>query len=447
MTTAEKEIKSIGLPGLIKARKDRFGMFAKAPLKYPDLFLIQIPGRKVYVVHQPEMVQHILQRNTANYRKDEGYKVLALLLGNGLITNDDNESWRKQRKLLQPPFHRESLSDMCRIVVQSTERLLKEWKTKEGTTVNFTHDIAWLTIDIVCKTLFTSDVRDNQIQMVWRNLNFLNEAASLMAGNPWHIPWRFPLPRYVKARKYIAELNDMIFGIMNKRRQQTNPPHDLLQILLEARYDDGSPMTDEQIRDEVMTVFVAGHETTVNALSWTWYLLKKNTDCEKKLYEESKQFAQTNPGFTDVVQMKYGWCVMNEAMRVYPPVPMIGRAVVADEEVYGYQLKKGCTTAINIAGLHHHPAYWENPSAFIPERFMNFDLKGDNRFVFMPFGAGPRICIGNNFSMLEMQLINAMLSARVQMELVSTDVEPKPLITLKPGDGILVRLKKVHANE
>ena len=443
--TTEKEIKSVGLLGVIKGRKDRFGLLAKAPLKYPELFLLHIPGRKVYVIHQPQMVQHILQGNMQNYKKDQGYQVLALLLGNGLITNADYESWRKQRKMLQPPFHRESLANMCKIVVESVEQHLKEWKKKEGSTVNFTHDMAWLTIDIVCKTLFTSDVSNDQIQMVWRNLNFLNEAATLMAGNPWHIPWKFPLPRYVKGRKYIAELNDMIYGIMQKRRQQNNPPHDLLQILMDTRYDDGSTMSDEQIRDEVMTVFVAGHETTVNALSWTWYLLKKNTDCEKKLLEESKQFAQTNPGFADVANLKYGWCVMNESMRVYPPVPAIGRAVVADEEVCGYMLKKGRSTVINIAGLHHHPDYWENPSAFIPERFTTFDLKGDNRFVFMPFGAGPRICIGNNFAMLEMQLINAMLSARVQMELISTEVEPKPLITLKPGDGVLMKLVKVNA--
>lgn len=442
-TTAGKEIKTVGLLGLIKARKDRFGMLAKSPLKYPDVFLLEIPGRKAYIIHQPQMVQHILQGNMQNYKKDQGYQVLALLLGNGLITNADNESWRKQRKMLQPPFHRESLANMCRIVVESVDQHLKEWKKKEGSTVNFTHDMAWLTIDIVCKTLFTSDVTNEQIQMVWRNLNFLNEAATLMAGNPWHIPWKFPLPRYVKGRKYIAELNDMIYGIMQKRKQQKNPPHDLLQILMEARYDDGSPMSDEQIRDEVMTVFVAGHETTVNALSWTWYLLKKNADCEAKLNEESKQYALTNPSFTDVAQMKYGWCVMNEAMRVYPPVPAIDRAVVSDEDVCGYALKKGRSTVINIAGLHHHPAYWQNPAAFTPERFLSFDLKGDNRFVFMPFGAGPRICIGNNFAMLEMQLINAMLSARVQMQLVSTEVEPKPLITLKPGDGILMKILQV----
>ena len=247
-TVAEKNIPEAGISGVLRARKDRFGTLSKAPTRYPDLFLFRIPGRTAYVIHRPDMVQHVLQRGMETFQKDEGYKVLALLLGNGLITNADNESWRKQRKLLQPPFHRESLANMCNIVVQSVERLLREWKSKEGTVVNFTHNMAWLTIDIVCKTLFTSDVSDAQIQMVWRNLNFLNEAATKMASNPWHLPWKWPVPRYVKGRKYIAELNDMIYGIMHKRRQQSNPPHDLLQILMEARYDDGSPMTDEQIQ-------------------------------------------------------------------------------------------------------------------------------------------------------------------------------------------------------
>src|SRR5690606_9859855 len=146
-----------------------------------------------------------------------------------------------------------------------------------------THDMAWLTIDVVCKTLFTSDVSEEHIQMVWRNLNFLNNAASKMAGNPYHIPFKYPLPRYNKARKYIAELNALIYDIIQKRKLQKDPPRDLLQMLIDARYEDGSSMTDEQIRDEVMTVFVAGHETTVNALSWTWYLLKKNPECEQKL--------------------------------------------------------------------------------------------------------------------------------------------------------------------
>jgi cytochrome P450 len=279
--------------------------------------------------------------------------------------------------------------------------------------------------------------------MVWRNLNFMNEVGSKMAMNPMHIPFKYPFPRYIKGRKSIAELNEMIYGIITKRKNELNPPRDLLQLLIEAKYDDGSSMTDEQIRDEVMTVFLAGHETTVNALSWTWYLLKKNAEAENKLQDESKPFETKNPGFYDLPNMKYGFQVMNEAMRVFPPVAAIGRAAVESEEVNGYFIKANTIMLINIAGLHHHPAYWQNPYAFKPERFENFELKGDNRFIFMPFGGGAHICIGNNFAMMEMQLINAMLSSRVNFELISNNIKPEPLITLKPADGVMMKLNKV----
>ncbi len=439
-----KQKPSVNLFHFFLGRQDKFNLLAQAPQKHPDLFQVKIPGRRIIIVQHHEIVQQVLMRNHKNYIKDRGYRVLALLLGNGLITNPDYDDWRKQRVLLQPAFHRESLQAMCNIVVNSTEQLFKNWKAKEGTIINFTHDMAWLTIDVVCKTLFTSDVSEEHIKMVWRNLNFLNNAASKMAGNPYHIPFKFPLPRYNKARKCIAEMNELIYDIIHKRKLQKDPPHDLLQMLIDARYEDGSSMTDEQIRDEVMTVFVAGHETTVNALSWTWYLLKKYPKCEQKLHEESKKFVSVNPSFSDIHVMTYGWKVMNESMRIFPPVPAIGRGVVKDDEAAGYLLDAKSLIVINIAGLHHHPRYWEKPDEFYPEHFDNFELKGDNRFFFMPFGAGPRICIGNNFAMLEMQLINAMLSARVDMELVSEAIEPEPMITLKPGNGVMVRLNKIN---
>jgi cytochrome P450 len=443
IATTTKKIPKLNLLELWKSRSDRFGMLAKSPSKFPKVFGFKVPGRDVVVVNNHEMVQHILVRNMHNFRKDHGYKVMSILLGNGLITNTNHASWRKQRTLLQPPFHRESLQNMCNIVADSTGQLLQRWKAKEGAEINFTQEMAKLTIDIVCRTLFTSNVTDEQINMVWKNLNFMNELGSKMAMNPLHIPFKYPLPRYNKGRKSVAALNDLIYGIINKRKTETNPPRDLLQLLMEAKYEDGSSMTDEQIRDEVITVFLAGHETTVNALSWTWYLLKQHPAAEQKLHEESAPFASKNPGFFDIPNLKYGYGVMNESMRVYPPVPAIGRAAVESEEVNGYFIKANTIMLINITGLHHHPAYWENPFEFNPERFENFDLKGENRFIFMPFGAGPHICIGNNFAMMEMQLINAIFSARVEMELVSKNIEPEPLITLKPGDGVVMKIKKV----
>ncbi len=446
VTTELKKAPQVSLFKTLTTRDNQFMMLCNAPQTFPELFAINFPLMRGFVIHNPELVQHVLQQNYTNYVKDRGYKVLGLLLGNGLVTNADSKSWRKQRTLMQPAFHRESLQRISEVVVESTERLLKSWKEKEGTEINFTREMAWLTIDIVSKAMFTTDVTDADIQMTWRNINYLNDEGSRLAKNPFHLPWSFPLPKYIKARKYIAELDNLIYGIITRRKQQKNPPHDLLQLLMEARYEDtGEGMTDLQIRDELMTIFAAGHETTVSALSWTWYLIKQHAACEKELKEESQKFAGArNPGFSDLPQLDYGRQVMNESMRLYPPVPIVGRNAANDDVAFGYPIKAGSIIGINITGLHHHPAYWEDPFEFRPQRFKNFELKGDNRFIFMPFGAGPRICIGNSFAMMEMQLINAMLSARTEMELISHDITPIPMITLKPGDGVLMRLVKVH---
>jgi len=445
VSTEQKVIPEINFFKALISREDDFTMLSGSPQRYPELFTINFPARRLYIVHNPTLVQHILQQNHLNYVKDRGYRVLALLLGNGLVTNEDSTSWRKQRTLMQPSFHRESLQRISEVVVSSTERLLQSWKGKEGTVMNFTQEMAWLTIDIVSKALFTTDVTEADIKMTWRNINYLNDQASHMAKNPLHIPWQFPLPRYIKGRKYIAELDKLIYGIIQKRKQQENPPRDLLQLLMESRYEDtGEGMTDLQIRDELMTIYAAGHETTVNALSWTWYLIKQHADCEKTLHEESVKYAKDrNPAFADLPVLEYGKQVMNESMRLYPPVPAIGRYVIKEDGTNGYLFKAGSSTVINITGLHRHAAYWDKPSEFIPGRFKNFEVKGDNRFIFMPFGAGPRICIGNSFAMMEMQLINAMLSSRVEMELLSKDIKPVPMITLKPGEGVMMRLKKV----
>jgi cytochrome P450 len=443
MNETTKEIPTLPLSNLLKSLTNKYWALSKAPARYPDIFRFRVLSRIVHVVHRPDLAQQVLQRSFQNFPKDDAYEVLALLLGNGLVTNTDSNNWRKQRTLLQPSFHRHSLAEMCRITVDSTRQLLKEWKSKEGQEINFTQEMARLTIDIVSKTLFTSDITQQQMQMVWRNINFMNAVAARRTSNPLRLPWHYPMPHHIRGRKYIRQLDELIYGIINKRKQQTNPPHDLLQVLIEARYEDGSSMSDEQIRDEVMTVFVAGHETTVNALSWTWYLLKLHPDCERLLREESAPYRDKELGFESVAELKYGACVMNEAMRLYPPVPAVGRQAVQDEEIGGYLLKAGSITVVSIGGLHHHPDYWPEPFAFRPDRFADFDTKGNNRYLFMPFGGGPRICIGNHFAMLEMQLINAMISAHVDMDLLSRDVKPRAFITLKPDGGIRMRLRKI----
>jgi cytochrome P450 len=427
-------------------RNGLFSSMIHAPQYYPEMSMLRFLGKKVYMINNPVPAQYVLQKNYTNYLKGAPYRFLAILLGKGLVTNE-GESWHKQRTLIQPAFHRESLRHISKVVTQSTNHLLEKWKGQEGSTINFSRDMAELTIDIVAKSLFTADVTPEMVQTVWRNINYLNETASQLIQNPLSLPWSFPTPGYIRGRKYVKELDDIIFGIINKRRKEKSNNVDLLQLLLDARYEDtGTGMSDTQLRDEVMTIFVAGHETTVNALGWTWYLLKQHKEVENKLRDESTKYASgRDPLFEDLPHLEYGKNAMNESMRFYPPISGVARQSIAADVVGGYFIPPNSEIGINIAGIHRHPAYWRNAFEFMPERFEHFDMKGDNRFVFMPFGGGPRICIGNNFAMMEMQLINAMISSRVEMELVSTQIKPVALVTLKPGNGVIMRLGKVKA--
>ena len=429
----------------LKFISDLFKYSSNLPQRYPEIFTFNHLFNKVFVLQHADLIQYVFNKNHDNYIKDKGYEILGRFLGKGLVTNPDTANWRKQRNLIQPAFHRQSLYNISRVVTSCTEELLQSWKAREDTTFDFTTEVARLTITIVAKALFTTDVSDKDIQMVWHNVNHLNDLTVRLGRNPFQFTWKYIVPGFSKGEQKTEELNELIYSIIHKRKEQKDAPHDLLQMLIEARYEDtGLGMTDEQIRDEVMTIFIAGHETTVNALSWTWYLLKQHADSEEKLKQESRKFAfDRTPVLEDLPLMEFGKQIMNESMRLYPPVPFIGRIAINDDIVGGYQIKSNNIVAVNIVGVHHNPAHWQNPFEFNPERFKNFELKGDNRFKFMPFGAGPRICIGNNFAMMEMQLINSMLSARVEMDLISNDVIPISLVTLKPNKPIFIHLKKV----
>lgn len=433
---------------ILKSLSEIFAFSSNSPQHYPEIFSFNLPRNKVFVLQHASLIQYAFNKNHDNYVKDKGYEVLGRFLGKGLVTNADTANWRKQRNLIQPAFHRQSLYNISKVVTSCTEDLLQSWKAREGTTFDFTTEVARLTITIVARALFTTDVSNKDIQMVWNNVNHLNELTIRLGKNPFQFTWKYTVPGFAKGEQNIVELNELIYGIIRKRKEQKDTPHDLLQMLIEARYEDtGLGMTDEQIRDEVMTIFIAGHETTVNALSWTWYLLKQHTDSEAKLKEESIKFAlERTPVFEDLSAMDFGKQIMNESMRLYPPVPAISRLAINDDVIGGYEIKSNNVVAVNIIGVHYNPKHWQNPLEFKPERFKNFKLKGENRFMFMPFGAGPRICIGNNFAMMEMQLINAMLSARVEMDLVSEDVKPLFMVTLKPNKPIMMHLKKVLTN-
>ncbi len=409
-----------------------------------DLYILSFLGKEFYFANSPEIVQHILQKNHNNYNKDEGYEALEILIGKGLITNDGPD-WRKKRTLIQPAFHRKTLSNLVNIVLSSTDKMLARWKGKLGSSINLTEEMASLTIEIVARALFTSDIDSDDIKKIYDHLNHLNFVMSKKSLGKFYFPKFLNSRLSAKTKESIQVLNDIVDGLIERRKASKGEYTDLLQLLLDARYEEtGDGMSMQEVRSELMTLFVAGHETTVNALSWTWYLLLQYPEQLSRLREEAYQVMRQGPiSFEGMRQLTYSDCVAKEGMRLYPPVCMVGRRALAEDHFDGYVIPKGQNIGVNIAGLHRNSKYWDRPLQFDPDRFRDFELKGLNRFFYLPFGGGPRVCIGNNFAMTEMILINSLLAARVDMELINDPIKPVLAITMKPGDGVMVKLKEM----
>ena len=441
----QKEAPSVSFFSVLSALKNPYFTARDLPKNFSEVAKFNSFSMKLLIVNDPEFIKEIVQAKYKNFLKGDTYDTLALLFGNGLLTSE-GENWKKQRKMIQPAFHMRCLEQISELVTEETNEMLGRWKNKKKSPVNLTQEMAELTIKIICRSLFTTDLKNDDIQGIWENMNFLNVVFGKITKAKVFLPRWIPVKINKKTKKAINKLNNIVDRMIDKRQQETSTKTDLLQLLLDARYEDtNTGMTKEQVREEIMTLLVAGHETTVNALSWTWYLLLQHPAELEKLKEESIPLSQTgSPTFVDLREMKIGKQMMNESMRIFPPIIGVGRTSTENDHVLGYEIAPKTHAVINIVGAHHHPAYWKEPEKFKPERFENFEAKGMNRFRFMPFGAGPRICIGNNFAMMEMQLINAMLASRVELELVSREITPIATTTLKPGNGVMIKIKKFH---
>ena len=408
-------------------------------VEYPDVFGFPLRSMPGYLVQRPEYAKHVLQENYKNYTKGEKYGVLKPMLGNGLLMSE-GEFWKKHRLLTQPAFHRKRLAIIANIVQDSSQSMMEKWEHQS--TINFTNEMGHLTIEIVCKALFGADI-DDKVEAIRESINMLNRKASVLARLPIaKLNWNKYVKHMPKMQKAIKTLDDTIYGIIEERQDSIAQHDDLLAMLMEARYEDtGEAMSLQQLRDELMTIFIAGHETTVLSLSWTAYLLSQNPSVIKKVRTQLNDvLGDAPPGLNNLRQLNQLSNVINESMRLYPPVFVIGRKSIADDVIGNYIIPANHNVAVNIYGLHRHPDYWEQPDAFIPDRFIDFDFKGDNRFLFLPFGGGPRICIGNNFAMMEMQIILCHFIRHFDFELMSAKPAAIPNVTLRPEPSIQLKL-------
>ncbi|BDS11264.1 cytochrome P450 [Aureispira anguillae] len=418
--------------------KDPLAFFIKMFAEYGDIYDVNSNFFTIYVVANPAYIQEIMVSNKKDYAKSDDYKILKYSLGNGLLTSE-GDFWKKQRRIAQPAFYRDSMKLLLDTMIASTQATIQTWKSKKQ--VQLTDEMHFLTLDIVTKCLFGTTL-ESDYSKIQESITIGNEYLAEKIMKPFTPPIWLPTAktkRYKKSRKYSS---DVILDIIKKREKDSTEHHDLLSMLMNAQdQDTGEKMSPQQLKDESMTIFVAGHETTANALSWTFYLLVQHPDKLQLLLDEIETVLQGEvPNFQSLKELSYTQMVIEEAMRIYPPAWSIGRKVAQDTTLDGYPLKKDIRLILDVYTLHRHPDYWENPNNFEPERFSPERKKQRHKYAYIPFGAGQRMCIGNNFALMEMKVVLVLLLQHFELKLAKNapEVVPEPLITLRPKNGILM---------
>jgi cytochrome P450 len=416
--------------------KDPLGFMTRS-LEWGDIVRLRFGPRAVAFINHPDLIEQVLVTQNKSFSKHEGIRRGRLLLGDGLLLSE-GDFWRRQRRLAQPAFHRDRLATYSQVMVEQTDRMLATWRDGERRDVHA--EMMHLTLSVVAKTLFNHDVT-GETDTVGKALTVALHEWNRSMSRPDMLN-KLPIPPVRRYRQATAELDAIVYRIIAERRASGDDPGDLLSMLLSARDDDGSGMTDKQLRDEVMTLFLAGHETTANMLAWTWYLLTQNPAVAAKLRAELDEVLGGRlPTLEDLPRLPYTEMVITESMRLYPPAPGVGREALEDVEVGGYLIPKGMSLFAMSWVMHRDPRNFEEPLVFRPERWADGLAKRLPAFAYFPFGGGPRLCIGKSFALMEGALMLAAIAQRFAMRLApGARVEPATAITLRPKYGMPMEL-------
>ncbi|MBK8502441.1 MAG: cytochrome P450 [Saprospiraceae bacterium] len=409
-------------------------------------YLFHIGGfKKGFLTTDPEIIQHVLQKNHRNYRKsDIQTGLLAHYIGNGLLTSE-GEYWLKQRRLIQPGFHRKRLASLVGLMNLEIQLAIKRWTdlaTQEAA-VDIYKEMHLLAFRIVAKTLFSTGLDEPRMEKLSAQITQVQKFIVKQIRQPY-AHWWFKISGQIGQHEEISQATKQILIDIISTRMQSGVAHDdLLQMLLDARYEEtGESMTLQQLLDECLIIFVAGHETTANALSWAFYLLAKNPRHIDLLRQESSSWmTEKQPLFEHLPRLTYTHQVIEEVMRLYPPAWIIDRVAQDQDEAGGFRIAKGTMMILYTYGTHHNPGLWPKQDQFEPERFNEERRSEIHPFAYFPFGGGPRLCIGNNFALMEMQLILTQLFHHFDFELISQKVEMLPLITLRPEKALMFRIR------
>ena len=411
---------------------------------YGDITTSRYGPFRAYLLNNPEAIQEFLITYRDNHTKSpHDAKLLGRFLGRGLLTNE-GENHKRQRKLVQPAFHMKRIQSYADVMVGYTSAMLDSWRTASGIDVD--HEMMKLTLNIVTKTLFNANISETEAEDVSRALDELQADMTKLSTLIVSVPEWLPLPINRRIKANTAVIDRIVWRVINERREAGTDEGDLLSMLLLSKGEDGAPgMTDQQVRDEVITLFLAGHETTANALTWTHYLLSQHPQALRRLQDElDSVLGDRTPTIADLPRLPWNEMVVKEAMRLYPPAWSLGpRIVHTPITIGGYTIDKNTAVMISPYTMHHNPRFWPDPERFDPERFSPENEKARHKYAYIPFGAGPRVCIGNTFALMEAQLIMATIAQRLNWSLDPTQkIGLDPQLTLGPKYGMRLRFSR-----
>jgi cytochrome P450 len=427
---------------LLQLGSDWIGFCTQCVRRYGDTVFLRFFHIPICLVANPEAIENVLVTNHANFVKSRDYRAMESMMGKGLLTSD-GELWKKQRKLIQPAFNHDDILGYARIMVDRTQEMLATWR--DGETRDIHQEMMRLTLQIAAQTLFGADV-SSYAETVAASVKVAMETFSLHASLALLVPLSWNPPQTPGLRRAVRNLDQVTSEIIARRRASGKKESDLLQMLLDTRDSDGSPMTEQQMRDELRTLLLAGHETTAAAMSWTWYLLAQNPEIEARLQRELQSVLGGRPPRADDLRhLSYTGMVIKESMRLYPPAWSVGRRARRPFVLNGYRLPADMYIFISQWITQRDPRLFADPERFDPERWQVDPIRNGTlpRFAYFPFGAGPRVCIGAGFAMMEATLLLAAIAQKFTMSLVpGHPVEPLASVTLRPKHGIRVVLRE-----
>jgi len=438
MTPAPVNIPPTQIP---RIQRDPLAFLLENARQHGDFIHFPLGLWNVYLLNDPALIKHVLQDNNRNYNKNTiQYNTLSVVTGRGLLTSD-GETWRQQRRLIQPTFHRRRIAQFGELMTAATQKMVDRWDATSAP-LDIDAEMMQLSLEIVGQALFSLDLSQSAGELTRAVLTMLDYVV-YRASTPLAAPLWWPTRRngrFLAARRL---LNNVIAEMVQNRRAQLaagqQPADDLLTMLLEARDpESGDGMSDAQIRDEIITLLIAGHETVASALTWCWYLLAQHPEQLARLQEELDGVLDgRRPTIADLAQLPLTRAIFDETLRLYPPAWIITRRAIAADKLGDGEIPANGLILISPYVVHRHPGFWPEPEQFRPDRFLPGASDGRPRFAYIPFGGGPRLCIGDQFALTEAQLIIAEVARRGRLALVPDQkVVMEPLVTLRPQHGL-----------